>query len=193
MTNPILLSFPHEFQTERLLIRLPFPGDGKVVHEAIQASKQDLEKWLPFAQQDQTADDVEINVREAHGKFLTREDLRLHIFHKETGEFIGASGLHRIDWSVPKFEIGYWVDRRKSGKGYITEAVEGVTNFAFTELNANRVEIQCDSKNIKSRAIPERLGFMLEGILRNESVAIEGDDLRDTCIYAKVRDDWINS
>ncbi|MBP1968636.1 RimJ/RimL family protein N-acetyltransferase [Virgibacillus natechei] len=187
MKNPILKDFPHEIRTKRLLIRLPLPGDGEVVYQAIQASKRDLKKWLPFARKDQSLEDVEISVREAHLQFLKREDLRLHVFHQETGDFIGSSGLHRIDWEVPKFEIGYWIDSRQSGKGYMTEAVEGIADFAFRELDANRVEIRCDTKNAKSRAIPEQLGFLFEGIHYNDSVQIDGGELRDTCVYTKTK------
>ncbi|WP_188456279.1 GNAT family N-acetyltransferase [Virgibacillus oceani] len=185
--NPILLDFPDAFETERLLIRCPKPGDGQVVYEAINASIEELKPWLPFAQSKQSEDDAEINIREAHIKFLAREDLRLLLFHKETGKLIGSSGLHRIDWDVPKFEIGYWIDSRFSGKGFISEAVEGITNFAFNELNAKRVEIRCDAKNTKSRAIPERLKFDLEGVLRNEDCSVDGKELRDTCIYTMVQ------
>lgn len=184
--KPILLDFPNQFYTERLLLRMPLPGDGKVVYQAIQSSLNEIKEWMPWAHDEQTEEDVEVNMREAHAKFLTREDLRLHIFNRETGEFIGSSGLHRINWNIPKVEIGYWIDTRYSGKGYITEAAEAITKFAFTELNAKRVEIRCDSKNIKSRAIPERLGFTLEGILKNDEMSANRRDLRDTCIYANI-------
>jgi len=187
MNQPILKDFPNEFYTERLHIRLPLPGDGGQVHEAISRSKNELAPWLPFARKDQTLEEAEAGAREAHVAFLKREDLRLHIFNKETNDFIGCTGLHRINWGVPKFEIGYWIDTRYSGQGFITEAVEGLTDFAFTELKAKRLEIRCDSLNTKSKAIPERLGFELEGILKNDDVAINGEGLRDTCIYAKVK------
>ena len=187
--KPILLDFSEEFYTERLLIRKPLPGDGKAVYQAMQASLTELKAWMPWAHREQTVEDVEVNMRDAHAKFLTRDDLRLHIFNRETGEFIGSSGLHRINWMIPKFEIGYWIDSRYSGKGYIIEATEAITKFAFTELKANRVEIRCDSKNIKSRAIPERLGFTLEGILQNDGLSADGKELRDTCIYAKTTQD----
>lgn len=187
MQHPILKDFPYEFYTERLFIRLPLPGDGVALHQAIQTSQKDLKKWLPFAQKEQTLEETEINVREAHAEFLRRTDLRLHIFHRETREFIGSTGLHRIDWEVPKFEIGYWIASAYSGKGYMTEAVKGVTGFAFQELKANRVEIRCDVKNTKSRAIPERLRYKLESIDYNDSVAIDSNELRDTCIYAMIQ------
>ncbi|CAM3866807.1 GNAT family N-acetyltransferase [Mesobacillus zeae] len=184
--NPILLDFPTEFTTERLVIRAAKAGDGKIVHGAILASINELKPWMPFAQKEQTEEDVEINIREAYINFLKREDLRLLVFLKETGELVASSGLHRIDWDVRKFEIGYWIDTRHSGKGYITEAVEGITEFARNELGARRVEIRCDSLNVKSRAIPERLGFSLEGILKQDSLAEDGSGrLRDTCIFAK--------
>jgi RimJ/RimL family protein N-acetyltransferase len=185
--KPILLDFPTEFTTDRLLIRMPMPGDGKVMYEAINASIEELKPWLPFAQMEQTEEDVEVNIREAHLKFLKREDLRLLIFLKDTGELVASSGLHRIDWGIPKFEIGYWIDSRHSGKGYMTEAVQGITDFAVNELKARRVEIRCDTRNSKSAAIPERLGFILEGILRNDSLEIGSTTrLRDTSVYAKV-------
>jgi RimJ/RimL family protein N-acetyltransferase len=183
--KPILLDFPEEFYTERLLIRKPFPGDGKAVYEAIQASLNELKPWMPWAHNKQTEEDTEANMRDAHAKFLTREDLRLHLYQKDTGEFIGSSGLHRIKWDIPRFEIGYWIDTRHQGKGYMTEAAEAISNFAFKELNAKRVEIRCDAKNIRSKAIPERLGFRLDGILKNYAISADGKELVDECIYAK--------
>jgi RimJ/RimL family protein N-acetyltransferase len=185
--KPLLLEFPEEFTTDRLLIRKPLPGDGKFVYEAIQASLNELKPWMPFAHMNQTEQDVEANIRESIAKFMTREDLRLHLFNKITGEFIGSSGLHRINWDIPKFEIGYWIDTRFSGKGYITESTEAITKFAFTELKAKRVEIRCDSRNTKSRSIPEKLGFTLEGILKNEGISVESKEPRDTCVFAKTK------
>jgi ribosomal-protein-serine acetyltransferase len=183
--NPLLLDFPTEFETDRLLIRMPSPGDGAVTCESINHSLPELKPWMPFAQKEQTIEDTEINIRQAYINFLNRTDLRLLVFKKDTGEFVASSGLHRINWDVPKFEIGYWIDTRFSGNGYMTEAVQGITDFAVRELKARRVEIRCDALNVKSRAIPERLGFTLEGILKSESISVEGE-LRDTCVFAKV-------
>jgi RimJ/RimL family protein N-acetyltransferase len=187
IVKPILREFPEEFTTDRLLIRKPLPGDGKAVYEAIQASLNELKPWMPWAHMNQTEQDVEANIRDSFAKFITREDLRLHLLDKVTGEFIGSSGLHRINWDIPKFEIGYWIDTRHSGKGYITEAAEAITSFAFTELHAKRVEIRCDSTNTRSRAIPEKLGFTLEGILKNDSLTVGTKKPRDTCVFAKTR------
>ncbi|MGM7637026.1 GNAT family N-acetyltransferase [Bacillus sp. Hm123] len=184
--NPLLIDFPTEIFTERLHIRMPLPGDGVAVYKAIQSSLNELKPWLPFVHYEQSLEGAEANVREAYAKFMTREDLRLHIFHKETGEFIGSSGLHRMDWKIRKFEIGYWLDSKFSGYGYMTEAVQAITSFAFEQLTANRVEIRCDPDNQRSRAIAEKLGFALEGILRNDQLSADGSQIRDTCIYARI-------
>jgi RimJ/RimL family protein N-acetyltransferase len=183
--NPILLEFPEEFETERLFIRKPLPGDGRAVYEAVQASLNELKRWMPWAHKTQTVVDMEANMRDAHAKFLTREDLRLHLYKKDTGEFIGSSGLHRIKWEIPRFEIGYWIETPHQDKWYMTEATEAITNFAFKELNAKRVEIRCDYNNIRSKAIPERLGFTLDGILKNYAISADGKERVDECVYSK--------
>jgi ribosomal-protein-serine acetyltransferase len=96
--NPVLMDIPSEFYTERLIIRVPRSGDGKMVYESIQASIIELKQWLPFAREEQTEEKIETNLRNAYAKFLTREDMRLLIFLKENNEFIGSSGLHNPSW-----------------------------------------------------------------------------------------------
>lgn len=176
---------PTEITTERLLLRMPMPGDGKTVNAAIQASLHDLKPWLGFAQEEPSPEDTEINQLESHLSFLKRESLRYLVFDKETGSFIGSTGFHAIEWDVPKMEIGYWLDSRETGKGYMAEAVSALVDLAFTTLKCNRLEIQCDAENLKSRAIPEKLGFVLEGTLKNDERSVDGKRLTDTCIYAK--------
>ncbi len=106
---------------------------------------------------------------------------------KGTNTIIGGSGLHRINWKVPKFEIGYWVRTSLARQGYITEAVAGITDFAFNTLGAKRVEIRCDALNGRSAAIPQRLGFIHEGTLRHEDRHHVNNELRDTMIFAKIQ------
>lgn len=185
--NPLLLEFPETFESERLLIRAPKREDAVLSFEAVRHSLEALRPWMPFAQHEPNLAEMTANLIQAETDFTLRKDLRLHFFDKNSGQFIGSSGLHRIDWEVRKFEIGYWVDSRFEGKGYVTEAVERITRFAFEELQANRVEIRCDPDNVRSRAVAERLGFELEGILRKDSLSRHDGKIRDTCVYAKVR------
>lgn len=187
MEKPILFDFPYSFETERLTIRGPLPGDGRGVREAVVESQEELKPWMPWSMEIPSEEDYEIRVREGRLKFLAREDLWLMLLLKGTNTYIGGSGLHRIDWSVPKFEIGYWVRTSYAGKGYITEAVNGITAFAFNTLGARRVEIRCDTKNERSAAVARRAGYILEGTFHQDA-RDHFEQLRDTHIFARVAD-----
>ncbi|MFD1888225.1 GNAT family N-acetyltransferase [Paenibacillus wenxiniae] len=185
-THPILLDIPNQLESERLLIRAPQAGDGAAMNEAICESIHELQPWMPWAQQMPTVYESEANLRLAGVKFMERQDLQLLLFHRQTGQFVGSSGLHAIDWQVRKFEIGYWVRTSYAGQGYISEAVRTITHFAVERLQANRIEIHCDASNTQSARVAERCGYTLEGTLRNHKLNMRGS-LRDTMIFAKVR------
>ena len=186
MNEPILLNLPERLQTERLTLRPPRAGDGSTVNEAVLESLEGLQRWMPWSVPTPTVEQSEMWCRRAGSDFLARKQLPLLLFLREsageTATFVGSSGLHRIDWEVPRFEIGYWVRRRFEGQGYVTEAAAAITRFAFEALGANRVEIRTDDRNKRSWRVAERLGFRLEGVLRNECRDSQG--LRDTRVYA---------
>ncbi len=186
--SAILRDFPDAFETERLVIRCPRPGDGAAVNQAIVQNLERFRPWFPWADHAPSLDETEANLREAHAKFLERSDLRLLLFLKnDASAFVGSSGLHQIDWSVPKFEIGYWLAAPFEGQGYMTEAVNGIAAFAFDTLGAARVEIRCDPHNEPSAAVARRCGFAHEARLRDDNRDVTGA-LRDTLIFARVQD-----
>ncbi|MCB0336987.1 MAG: GNAT family N-acetyltransferase [Bdellovibrionales bacterium] len=183
--EPVLIDFPSECESGRLLIRAPLPGDGKVVNDAILESFEELRHWMAWAQNRPSVEDSETVVRNASADFALRKDLVFFMFLKETGQFIGGTGLHRINWAVPKFEIGYWCRTSQTGKGYVKEAAARLATFAFEDLGAQRVEIRADAKNERSWRIPEKLGFSFEATLRNDARTPQGE-LRDTRVYSIV-------
>src|SRR5918998_1349619 len=185
MKPPILMDFPESFETERLLIRSPLPGDGQELHAAVGESLEELTPWMPWPKVHRTVDDSEASARRARVAFLKRSELRLHLYLKGTETLVGSSGLQGIDWEVPKFEIGYWCRTGFTGRGYVTEAVLGITEFAFDTLGARRVEIRCDSRNLAIARVAERAGFELEGKLHNNEVGADGRPT-DTLIYALI-------
>ncbi|MNO66026.1 putative ribosomal N-acetyltransferase YdaF [compost metagenome] len=184
--DPIMIDFPESFETERLLIRAPLWGDGVSMNVAIAESLEDLKPWMPFAQTIPTLDESEQFTREARLDFLKRNQLHMRIFNKVTGSFIGCSGLHCINWELRNFEIGYWIRSSCSGKGYMTEAVNGITDFAIRELEANRIEIRCSARNLKSAAVAKRAGYTLEGVLRRSRLGLDGE-MHDSKLFAKVK------
>ena len=184
--DPILLDIPDEIETERLIVRSVWAGDGPELMAAIQDSLPGLKAWMPWATSVPTVEEAEINVRRARIRYLERSDLRVGLFLKDGGRMVGSSGLLRMDWQAGRFEIGYWVRASDAGQGYITEAVRALMTCAFDVLNARRLEIHCDEQNTRSRKVAERVGFMLEARLQDHSLAPSGE-LRNTLIYARLR------
>ncbi len=178
---------PTEFESKRLVMSAAEIEDALDVWNAVCQSHDRLVKWVPFARTMPTLEETTESLRKAKADFVMRKDLRFHLAEKESGLFIGCIGLHRIDWKIPKFEIGFWLDTKFEGVGYMSEAISRVTKLAFEDLGARRVEIRCDEENVKSRAIAERLSFSLEGILQQDALDFEDNSLRNTCIYAKIK------
>jgi RimJ/RimL family protein N-acetyltransferase len=178
------VDFPIE--TKRLLIRPVSLSDASLVHKAILETYNDLKRWLSWIKKKPTLNEIKKNLKKARSDYKKLKDIRLNIFDKETKDFIGVSGLHRIDWSVPKFEIAYWCRKKYQKKGYITEAVKTISQLALNKLKARRVEILIDEKNKKSDSIPKRLKFKREGTLRNHSRNPRGQ-LRNLIIYSKIK------
>jgi ribosomal-protein-serine acetyltransferase len=179
---------PDHFETERLLIRAPQPGDGKAINNAVRVSIDELRPWMPWANIVPSLAESETYAREAALRFRNHEDLPLLLFRKSDEQYIGGSGMHNIAWDVPRFEIGYWLRTSMTGQGYMTEAVNGLTALAFNQLEAVRVEIRCDARNHRSAAVAFRCGFTLEATLRKDSRAPDGN-LRDSLVFAKLRED----
>jgi RimJ/RimL family protein N-acetyltransferase len=179
-----LANIPEQFETERLLIRMPLPGDGAEVNAAVLESFAELNPWMPWAQTAPSVAESEEYTLKTHEAFVARKDFGLRLFLKGTGTLVGSSGLHPHDWAVPKFEIGYWCRTRFAGQGYITEAVRGITRYGFEHFGARRIQITCDIRNLRSARVAERAGYRLEATLRNDRVGMDGQ-LSDTLVYAE--------
>lgn len=189
MTDPVLIDIPECLEGERIVLRAPRAGMGAEMAVVITQSLAHLRPWMPWAQEAPTAESAERVVRRMQADFIARRDLCFHLHARRSdgtaGRLLGGCGLHRIDWAVRKCEIGYWIRPDAAGQGHVAEAVRLLGVLAFGPLDARRVEIRCDARNLKSRAVAERAGFTLEGVLRNDSLGVDGG-LSDTCVYARL-------
>ncbi|MEO8924575.1 MAG: GNAT family protein [Caldimonas sp.] len=188
--DPLLIEVPERIETAHLILRCPQRGDGAVVNAAVVASHAELDPWLPWATTLPTLEESEANCRRQQARFMLREDLVMLIFVRDPsgaeGELVGGTGLHRIDWSLRRFEIGYWRRTGCEGRGIVTEAVTAMARMAFDDLAARRVEIRMDDNNERSWKVAERAGFTLEALLRFDAVTPHGEP-RSTRVYARVR------
>ena len=183
--EPLLIDLPAELLTARLRLAPPAPGDGPAVNRAIAESFPELHEWMDWAATMPSVVESERFVREAAVRFQRRDDLPMFMWTRDTREFVGSTGMHRIDWNVPRFEIGYWCRTRCVGRGYVTEAVAEVVRFAFATLRAARIEIRTDVQNARSYRVAERLGFTLDGTFRRDTRTAHGA-LRDTRVYSMI-------
>jgi ribosomal-protein-serine acetyltransferase len=139
-------------------------GHGAALYDLIDRNRIRLREWLPwvegtFGPADLTAF---LNARErdnAEGIGLTAA-----IYLNDA--LCGAIGLHAIEKRDRSTSIGYWLDAGYSGQGIMTRACSAIVTEGFRGFGLHRIEIRCATGNSRSSAIPRRLGFVEEGILR---------------------------
>lgn len=186
---PKPIALPDELRSSRLVVRPYRPDDARAVFDAIDESREVLRPWMDWVDRHQTvADTRDFCVRCATG-WHARTTLDVGLFDAQTGGFLGATGLPRFNWDARTFEVGYWLRRTAWGHGYAGEAVQLLARLVFEDLAGVRLELRCDARNDRSRHLAERLGFHLEGRLRNESRDPRGH-LRDTLVFALIPEDY---
>jgi RimJ/RimL family protein N-acetyltransferase len=187
--DPLLVDIPERLEGERGVLLAPRAGLGAELAVVVTQSLSHLRPWMVWAQEAPTAESAELVVRRMQADFITRRDLAWQLYARRAdgsaGRLLGGTGLHRIDWDVRRFEVGYWIRPEAAGQGHVSEAVRLLAALAFERLDARRVEIRCDTRNVKSRAVAERCGFELEGVLRRDALGVDGT-VRDTAVYSRI-------
>jgi RimJ/RimL family protein N-acetyltransferase len=134
-------------------------------------------------------EDAEALVRAFADEWETRRSFFLGAFERVTGEFVGQVYVGPVNWDLPEFTIGYFVDKDHEGQGYVTEAVKATLKFIFVHLKAWRVRLECDDTNVRSVRVAERCGFVNEGHLRQNKKNLDGTT-SGTLWYAILREEF---
>ena len=187
--HPTLIALPAELPGSRVLLRPYRADDAEQLFAAIDESRDHLRPWLGWVDQYASIADTRAYCIRCEANWLLRTDLTLGIFDADSGQYLGGTGLHQPDWELRSFEIGYWLRTTATGQGFVTEAVHLLRDFAFRDLQAKRVQLSCDARNVASRWVAERCGFVLEGKLRNALAAPNGEPA-DWLVFALVPEDW---
>ena len=183
-----LLPALEELRGERVLVRPYRPEDAEALFEAVMESREHILAWMPWAAQYEVLDDARNFIARIQSAWTLRDDLTVGLWDVASGRYVGGSGLHPRDWDVPVFEIGYWVRVTDEGRGYVTEAVKLLADYAFDTYGARRVFIRCDARNERSAAVARRLGFVQEARLRNAAIGADGA-VRDTLVFSLIPSD----
>jgi ribosomal-protein-serine acetyltransferase len=145
-----------------------------------------LERWLPWVSGNRTIADAENFLKNARRFNIGGQQFNAVISYQ--GSIAGCISFNRIDSFNRVGEIGYWLSNDLQGRGVITRSCRALIYIGFTMLNLQRIEILTATQNIRSRRIPERLGFTLEGILKKYRRV--DSHYHDMCLYAMLLQEW---
>lgn len=174
---------------DELVLKVLDTDDAERLYALTDASRHYLREWLPWV--DGT---IDVENTKAFIEFCQKQSASNNGFNTGIwfrGEIVGCIGYHSIDWANKKTSIGYWLGESFQGNGIMTRSCRKLVDYALGELGLNRVEIRCGSGNLKSRAIPEKLGFLNEGLIRqNEWIY---DRFIDHYVYGMLKEEWNRS
>jgi RimJ/RimL family protein N-acetyltransferase len=173
MNTESLKAAPEVLSTPRLRLERPKPEHAAVVMESVNASLPDL-RFVDWGVAPVDAERA-MHLYERDAEMVASGScLIYHAFELHSGVFVGSVDLHSFDFEVPRCEIGYVGDSRRSGSGLMNEAAAAVIVLAF-ELGVERVAAFCDVRNERSIRFAERLGMRREGVLRSHARNPQGE------------------
>lgn len=190
--TPVFPGPAYRIQTPRLVIRCWNPADVDMLKAAIEVNIDHLRPWLSFARIE--PEDLQAKIermRQWRARFDRDEDYTYGIFEPQETRVVGGTGLHKRV-GERAFEIGYWIDGRMINQGLATEVSAALVKVAFEILDAVRVEIHCDPRNLRSAAVPRKLGFIHEATLRERLPDANGE-WQDLMIWSTFRSDYASS
>lgn len=163
-------------------------ADAEELFHLTDASRYYLRQWLPWVDATTTVDDSRGFIEHTLQGFEDKKSMTVAI--RYNGDLVGTASFNSLDWSNKVAYIGYWLGQDYQGNGIMTRVARELTDYAFTELGFNRVDIRAAFENKKSRSIPERLSFVEEGQIRQAEWLY--DHYVDHVIYGMLAIEWEN-
>ena len=159
-------------------------ADAPELHAVIEGNRARLARWIQWAH-GQTLQDTRAFIGRARAMEQDGSGLSRAIV--ADGRLAGVVGVS-VDRANRSAAIGYWLDAASEGNGVVTAAVAALVDDAFRRYRLVRVEIRADVDNLPSRAVAERLGFELEGVLR-QSYRVSDEKHSDDAVYSLLASD----
>ncbi len=154
--------------------------------QAVNENREHLSAFLPWVPNMQTVEDFENYIRNCQALIEEKKELSFVIFYNDA--IIGRIGLHYMNLRDKNASIGYWLTKSAEGKGIIIQSCKAIIDCGFNELGLHRIEIKAATTNQRSRAIPLKLGFTEEGILRQAEL-VKGEFL-DIVLFSMLKNEW---
>jgi len=161
-------------------------ADADALHALIERDRERLARWLPWAGS-QTLEGTRGFIEgRALAAIAQADGFEIGVWWR--GRLVGMVGIHAVRRHPRRGSVGYWLAADAEGHGLMTRAVRAVLAKGFGDLGFERLDIRADVGNARSRAVPERLGFHFEGVLRRAELV--GQHHVDHAVYGLLRDEW---
>lgn len=150
---------------EELTLKILSPKHAEGIFALVDRNRAFLRQSLPWVDHNLTVEDSQKFIKERLKLFKKDQGFSLCIFYH--GIMVGTIGLHYIDKSDLKTEIGYWLSEDQQGKGIMHRSCLALIDYCFNTLKLHRIEIRCAANNKASQRVAKKLGFKQEGTLRD--------------------------
>lgn len=157
--------------------------DSSDIFNLINSERLYLREWLPFVDATKHESDTQAFVESVVAGGLPPYKIVVD------GKFVGIIGFINHDSNNLKIEIGYWLSQKMQGCGIMTRSVKKLLEYAFSELEINRVQIKAAIGNTSSRKIPERLNFIFEGVERDGELLVD-NKYADLAVYSILKKEF---
>ena len=171
---------------EHISLELPLPHHADEVAKVVVANLDRLKAWMPWAITEYSVDSARDFIQR-NLKGLA-DDGEFGLLIRYDSKLAGSIGFHHLDRQNSSAHIGYWIAKDFEGRGIITTCCRLLIDHLFKRMDLNRVQINCNVENERSRAVPERLGFKLEGVHRQ--VEYLNGRFGDWAVYGMLREEW---
>lgn len=175
--------------SDDLELRLLQPVNAEELFTLTDANRLYLRQWLPWLDLITQVEDTQNFIARTIQQFADGEGLVTAIW--ADGKIVGLVGFNRIDHQDRIGYIGYWLAKSVCGRGIMTKSCHSLINYGFNTLKLDRIVIACATENYRSRAIPLRLGFSHEGVIRDAEWLYQ--EFVEHDIYALFVKDWNKS
>ena len=172
--------------TDHAELRLPELHHADEIYAIVDKNRAYLRPWMGWVNESHGPDDIKKWINKTYEQLARDDGFQTCIFYD--GRYVGGCGFVYMHGPSRRCEIGYWIDEEHQRHGLITMAARALIEYAIDKRNFNRVEIRCDPRNVRSAAVAQRLGFKLDGVLR-ENTIISGQ-IVDMAVWSLLAAEW---
>ena len=163
---------------------------AEVIFKAVDACREHLRPWCPWEKKDDSVESCMKYLKEKVSKTESGERVEYGIFIKESNTYIGNIQVFDISKENHHGEIGYWLVKDATGKGYMSEALKVLEKECFIGLKFHRIQLKCDAINKTSAKVIKSCGYTYEGMLREDTYDEYRERMSDTSIFSKLLNEY---